>query len=151
MNRDPYKGQKPSMLMRGSGISVEERLTLSPLKLPPPMRMPSTTMTARSSELVFTGKPGDCKPKMYISVKKKVQRENTYLEDAEEDQELLDAFLIQIFQRGLSGPALYWIEKKRLSEETFSEIERRFLEKYQLSSSKHGLSESLAVSILKPL
>ncbi|KAM0391919.1 hypothetical protein ACHAQC_006721 [Fusarium culmorum] len=90
-------------------------------------------MTARSSELVFTGKPGDCKPKMYISVKKKVQRENTYLEDAEEDQELLDAFLIQIFQRGLSGPALYWIEKKRLSEETFSEIERRFLEKYQLT------------------
>ncbi|CAG1984948.1 unnamed protein product [Fusarium graminearum] len=66
----------------------------------------------------------DCKPKVYISVKKKVQQENTDLEDTEEHHELLDALLIQASQRGLPSPALYWFEEKRLSEETFSGIER---------------------------
>ncbi|KAM0364065.1 hypothetical protein ACHAO7_011285 [Fusarium culmorum] len=107
--------------------------------------MPSVIPTSLAGKLSFAGKTGDCKPKVYVAyVKKKIRRENTDLdEDDEEDRELLDAFLTQAFQRGLTGPALYWFEEERLCEKPFSEIVLRFTEKYENSST---LNDSALIS-----
>jgi len=114
-------------------------LELSQLNLNPKHPGAKVSMASNGREIIFAGKPGDCKPRVNIAyIRKKIQRENPdLLDNDDEERELKDEFLRQAFQRGLTGSALYWYEEERLSEKTFKEITLQFQQKYQNNSAQH--------------
>ncbi|KAJ4128853.1 hypothetical protein NW768_007374 [Fusarium equiseti] len=130
-------------LLRPSRLASagEQSLSVELSQLNLTSKQPGTEfiMTTNGSEITFAGKPGDCKPRVYIAyIKKKIQRENPDLLDKDDEElELKDEFLRQAFQRGLTGPALYWYEEERLSEKPFEEIALQFQEKYKNNSAQH--------------